>query len=108
MWNVVPRKVFLFLSMNVYQEALKLLKEFSEGMTGAMRANSTSMLEFELREMEHIFGLLVMGSMIGIPSPPPGISIRILPYMLREIMLMQTRARDLDDIFGEIAGMLDI
>ncbi len=72
------------------------------------REKTTDMLKFELRELENVFGLLVIGSMIGIPSPPPGISMRLLPHMLREISVMTTRARDLDDVFGEVVGMMDI
>lgn len=77
-------------------------------MMGALRQTSTDRLEFELRELENIFGLLVLGSFIGIPSPPSGVSLRLLPYMLREILVMKNRVRDLDDVFGEVAGMMDI
>ncbi len=75
---------------------------------GALRQTSTDRLEFELRELENIFGLLVLGSFIGIPNPPSGVSLRLLPYMLREILIMKNRVRDLDDVFGEVAGMMDI
>ncbi|PIE32897.1 hypothetical protein CSA56_13765 [candidate division KSB3 bacterium] len=78
------------------------------GMRTMFREKTTDMLKFELRELENVFGLLVIGSMIGIPSPPPGISMRLLPHMLREISVMTTRARDLDDVFGEVVGMMDI
>lgn len=77
-------------------------------MMGALRQTSTDRLEFELRELENIFGLLVLGSFIGIPNPPSGVSLRLLPYMLREILIMKNRVRDLDDVFGEVAGMMDI
>ena len=77
-------------------------------MMQALRQTSTDRLEFELREMENIFGLLVLGSFIGIPSPPTGISLRLLPHMFHELALMHRRARDLDDIFGEMAGLMDI
>ena len=94
--------------MNFHEEVRTLLKEFVQGMGGALRQTSTDRLEFELRELENIFGLLVLGSFIGIPSPPSGISLRLLPYMLREITVMSRRAQNLDDVFGEIAGMMDI
>lgn len=94
--------------MNILQTLQILLKEFFLGIMGGLRETSTDRLEFELREMENIFGLLVIGSFIGIPSPPTGISLRLLPYMLREITVMNRRAQDLDDVFGEIAGLMDI
>ena len=94
--------------MNFYQRSLALFNEFFQGMGQALRKTSTDRLEFELRELENIFGLLVLGSFIGIPSPPSGISLRLLPYMSREILIMSRRAQDLDDVFGEIAGLMDI
>lgn len=86
----------------------KFFREFFQGMMGALRQTSTDRLEFELRELENIFGLLVLGSFTGIPNPPSGVSLRLLPYMLREILIMKNRVRDLDDVFGEVAGMMDI
>lgn len=77
-------------------------------MEGAFKETSTSMLEFELRETENIFGVLVMGSVIGMPSPPTSLSLRLLPYMLRETLIMTKRTKDLDDVFGEVAGMFEI
>ena len=77
-------------------------------MAGAFRHNSTSMIEFELRELENLFGLLVLGAMVGIPNLPTGLSLRLLPYMLRELSVMNRRTKDLDDVFGEVAGMFEI
>ena len=77
-------------------------------MMQALRQTSTDRLEFELREMENIFGLLVLGSFIGIPSPPTGMSLRLMPHMFHEMLIMNRRVRDLDDMFGEIAGFMDI
>jgi hypothetical protein len=94
--------------MSWYNDVEQLLKEFLQGMAGAFRQTSTDRLEFELRELENVFGLLVLGSFIGVPSPPSGVSLRLLPYMPREMLVMNRRVRDLDDMFGEIAGMMDI
>lgn len=81
---------------------------FFQGMAQAFRQTSTDRLEFELRELENIFGVLVLGSLVGIPSPPSGLSLRLMPYMLHEMTLMERRVQDLDDMFGEIAGLMDI
>ena len=94
--------------MNFFQHFLTFFSEFFQGMGQAFKKTSTDRLEFELRELENIFGLLVLGSFIGIPSPPSGVSLRLLPYMSREILVMSKRAQDLDDMFGEIAGLMDI
>ena len=94
--------------MSWHNDLGHLIKEFFQGMAGAFRQTSTDRLEFELHELENVFGLLVLGSFIGIPSPPSGVGLRVLPYMLREILVMNKRVRDLDDMFGEVAGMMDI
>ncbi|AFK22431.1 hypothetical protein [Pyrococcus sp. ST04] len=84
------------------------IKQFLKGFFGYFKQSSTEYIEFELRELENMFALVLMGSFIGIPSPPTTLVMRIMPYMVREIKVMQQRAVELDDIFGEIAGMFDI
>jgi hypothetical protein len=78
-----------------------VLKGFGSGL----RYQSTEYLEYELREIENIFSLLLVGSFIGIPSPPSNISIRVLPYLAREMYVMGRKAGEMDDISGEIFGL---
>ncbi len=87
---------------------LEGMKQFLRGIFESFKDQSTGYIEFEVRELENVFALLVMGSFIGIPSPPTTIVIRLMPHMVREMYVMQMRATDMDDIFGEIAGMFDI
>jgi hypothetical protein len=75
---------------------------------GSFKSRSTEYLEFELRELENIFAILLMGSFIGIPSPPTPVVLRVIPYMAREMAVMSRRAEMADDVFGEIAGLLDV
>ena len=83
------------------QSAWELLKGFGSGL----RYQSTEYVEYELREMENIFSLLLVGSFIGIPSPPSHISIRVLPYLAREMYVMGRKAGEMDDISGEVFGL---
>ena len=78
-----------------------VLKGFGSGL----RYQSTEYLEYELREIENIFSLLLVGSFIGIPSPPSNISIRVLPYLAREMYVMGRKAGEMDDISGEVFGL---
>lgn len=73
-----------------------------------LREVSTSLIEKELEETENIFALLTMGSFVGIPSPPTGIILRILPYMQREVYVMIARSKNLDDALAEMAGIFSI
>ncbi|NJE07372.1 hypothetical protein E3E31_02280 [Thermococcus sp. M39] len=84
------------------------LKAFLKGFFSSFKARSTEYIEFEERELENIFALLLMGSFVGIPSPPTTLVIRLMPHMVRELYVMQRRATDMDDIFGEIAAMFEI
>lgn len=80
---------------------------FFKGFTESFKHQSTEYIEFELRELENAFAILILGSLIGLPSPPTPIALKILPHMQREIYVMQSRVSN-DDIFGEILGLFDI
>lgn len=84
---------------------LQPVRQFLKDFEGGLRSRSTEYIEFELREMENIFSLLLVGSFIGIPSPPSDISVRLMPYIVREMYVMGRRAGDMDDISGEIYGL---
>jgi len=84
------------------------IRDFLEGVEQSFREQSTEYVEFELRELENVFALLLMGSFVGLPSPPTTLTMRLLPHMARELYIMQRRAEDMDDILGELAGLFDI
>lgn len=87
---------------------LKRLKRFLKSINAGMREVSTSLIEKELEEYENVFAILTMGVFSGIPSPPTGIILRILPYMQREMYVMIKRSASLDDIFAETLSHFDI
>lgn len=78
------------------------------GFLRSFRARSTEILEFELKERENVFGLLTLGGFAGLPSPPAGIGLRLAPHMARELHVMLRRAGSLDDVGGELFGLIDI
>lgn len=78
------------------------------GFSRSFRARSTELLEYELRELENVFGLLVLGAFAGFPGAPAEISFRLAPHMARELYVMVRRAGSLDDVSGELLGVLDI
>ncbi|WP_204247214.1 hypothetical protein [Thermococcus celer] len=84
------------------------VRAFLKGFGSSFKDQSTEYIEFEERELENVFALLLMGSFVGIPSPPTTLVVRLMPHMIREMHVMQQRAIDLDDVFGEVAGMFDI
>ncbi len=84
------------------------LKKALKNIASMMRRYGSEYLEVELRELENVFALSVIGSFIGLPSPPTTVSLRLLPYMGRELIVMTSVSRRLDDMLGEMAGLFDI
>jgi hypothetical protein len=73
-----------------------------------MKEDAISFISKQLEEEENVFALLTMGVFSGIPSPPTGIVLRILPHMSREISIMVKKSAGLDDVFGATMGTFDI
>jgi len=84
------------------------IRAFLRGFASSFKDQSTEYIEFEERELENVFALILMGAFVGIPSPPTTLVLRLMPHMAREIYVMTRRSENMDDIFGEIAGMFDI
>lgn len=72
------------------------------------RDKASGMLEFELKEMENIFALLILGGFAGMPSPPSPIAVELLPYMERELTILLSRTDLSQDPIGALVGMLEI
>jgi len=72
------------------------------------RDKATGMLEFELKEMENVFLLLIIGGFVGMPSPPAPIALELLPYLEKEIAIMLSRSDLSNDPLGALMGMLEI
>ena len=73
------------------------LKEFIYGMS----AHDTTRLALKSRaSMEHLFILITMGDLLGVPILPPYYSLRLLPYVVPQISTWKRRMlreRDLTD-----------
>ena len=76
------------------------LREIMYGMA------SHDMSRYALRtraSMEHLFILITMGDMIGIPILPPYYSLRLLPYvtpLIQNWRRRMLREKDLTDLLG--------
>lgn len=73
-----------------------------------MRGKAVDTIEYELEELDHIFGLLVLGAFLGIPSPPVHVSLELLPLMGRELDLMLDRISTAHDALGDLFSVLSI
>ena len=84
-----------------FGDLVEFIKDFGSGL----RSHSTEYIEFELREQENILALLLFSSFLGVPSPPSDLALRLMPHMIRELYVMGSRAREMDDISGQIASL---
>lgn len=86
----------------------RMLKSALQVMTQVHREKATGILEFELKELENIFALLILGGFAGLPSPPSPIAVELLPYMERELTILLSRTDLSQDPLGVLMGMLEI
>jgi hypothetical protein len=84
-----------------FRKALRVIAQ-------VQRSKASGMLEFELKELENLFMLLLLGSLVGVPSPPVAMAIELLPYLEDELRLMVARADFAQDPLGALLGMLEI
>ncbi len=74
----------------------------------AGRESLVSLTCLELQEIENIFSLLILGSFVGLPSPPTFLSVELLPFMQQELASMNHKAENSEDMLAEIVGTLGI
>jgi hypothetical protein len=67
------------------------LVRFSKISSEVFRGQAAEAIECELEELENIFGVLVLGSFIGLPSPPMQISLDLMPHMEKDLILMMEK-----------------
>jgi len=74
--------------MSWFQWLRRQLREILEVSDRMARGKAVETLEAELEEMENVFSLLVLGSLVGLPSPPMQISLDLMPHMEKELIRM--------------------
>ncbi len=72
------------------------------------RGKAVESIEMELEELEHIFGVLVMGSFIGLPAPPMQISLDLMPDMEYELTLMLEKVDTANEPLSRLFSAFDI
>ena len=72
------------------------------------RANACALTVTEVEELQNIFALLLLGSFVGLPSPPSFLAVELLPCMQKELEILNKRAQDSNDMLAEMCGILGI
>ena len=73
-----------------------------------MRGKAVEIIEYEVEELDNIFGILVLGAFIGIPSPPMHITMELLPLMEKELHIMLEKVLTAHDPLGDLFSVLGI
>jgi len=75
-------------------------KEFIYGMA----AHDTTRLAMKTRaSMEHLFILITMGDLLGVPILPPYYSMRLLPYVVPQVATWKRRMLREKDLTDSLA-----
>jgi len=90
------------------QRALVRLRTLLAGLDEAQRERAVDVTRFEVKELENLFVLLLLGSFTGVPAPPSFIAAELLPHLEHEIAVLQARAKASGDALAEVVGLLDI
>jgi len=88
--------------VNAWQNVAARLRRLFGTLGEAHRAQAVNTAEAELRELQHVFALLVMGQAVGLPSPPAQITLALLPEMEDELRLLLDRIDTAQAPFSEL------
>ena len=72
------------------------------------RSKAVDTIEYEIEELENIFGVLVLGAFIGIPSPPIQLTLELLPDMEKDLHTMIEKVSTAHDPLGDLFSVLGI
>jgi hypothetical protein len=93
----LPPEVSMTEEEKRWRRFLKAVKQFIYGMA----AHDSARYALKTRaSMEHLFILVTMGDMLGVPLLPPYYSLRLLPYVVPQISTWKRRMlreKDLTD-----------
>ncbi len=82
------------------------VKAFMKGLDIANRQKATDQIEYEAREMAHMFTLILFGDAVGLPSPPIAVTMELLPLMKDDYERMILRATQTGNGLSEIASII--
>ena len=92
----------------VYNSIKRKIVEVIKSADTLMRSQAVETVEYEINELDNIFGILVLGAFMGIPAPPIHITMDLLPLMGRELNIMLEKVSTAHDPLGELFSVLEI
>ena len=92
------------LFTNIRNKIIEVFKTADE----VMRSRAVGTIEYEVEELDNIFGIMVLGAFIGIPSPPIQVTMELFPLMEKELHIMLEKVLTAHDPLGDLFSELDI
>ena len=84
------------------------LQSLWQSADAVMRGKAVEAIEYEIDELVNIFGILVLGTFIGIPAPPVHVSMELLPLMSEELDVMLDRIMTAHEPLGDLFSVFSI
>ena len=72
------------------------------------RHKAVDAIEYELDELNNIFAILILGTFIGVPSPPIHVTMAMMPEMVEEFEIMFERVQTAHDPLGDLFSIFGI
>jgi len=94
----------IFMKLSIFE----FLRSVCRDIDKTHRTNVCALTVTEVEELQNIFALLLLGSFVGLPSPPSFLAVELLPHMQKELEILNKRARNANDMFNEMFGALGI
>ena len=90
------------------QEIIKRLIEKGKLIDELARDQAAGTAESELVEIEHLFSILLLGTFVGLPSPPMNITLDLLPDMERELLLLLRKVETANEPLSTLFSIFQI
>lgn len=91
--------------MNIF---LHIIRRFFHSLDEVQRDKAVNILEYEISELEHVFGLLTLGSLVGHPTAPVQLTFDLLPEMEGHLILMLNKVSTARDPISDLVSVFNI
>ncbi len=92
--------------MNRLEKVAAFVKQLLADIKAVNAEKATGILEYETKQLQTIFCLLVFGSFIGMPSPPVHLTLQLMPLMEEDASLLFSSVCVAKDALGELSEIL--
>lgn len=87
---------------------LRKIRNFLKTYENSSKTKALDLVEYEIGELEHIFGLLVLSNFVGLPSPPMNITMDLLPDMEKHLLHLISKIDTAENPLSDLASILNI